>query len=382
MKTLSRSTFGLTLALTVLLLLATPVQAQEDESGEDEGWGKLLLEYGTWVAQPEGLVGGVATLDLPLDPFDATIIGPEHSSETEHWVRVGADFARNVGRITFTRYAHESDATMSMRDPSQFRFGELLAFPEYAGYANDGRADAFDASNAGSLRDTRIDFSRVAFSNSRVEGRWVAGIRRVTLNSATEATYFALVPDFPPIGPGQVTFPAALAPIPDTAEMSSRFSGGGLSGGMEFRAPLGTPKLVLEAAFNMAVLVGSVDSSYRSETHFYRVGLQTLDAPYDDFALPGFTDTVTQDTAGFGLQTESQSTNSQVLELSLGFRWDALDYMNVYAGFRSTQYGNVVSEIRPKGVVSVGSATNLVDASETLRSVSYEGFYLGIGFRF
>ena len=132
----------------------------------------------------------------------------------------------------------------------------------------------------------------------------------------------------------------------------------------------------------MAVLVGSVDSSYRSETHFYRVGLQTLDAPYDDFALPGFTDTVTQDTAGFGLQTESQSTNSQVLELSLGFRWAALDYMDLYAGFRSTQYGNVVSEIRPKGVVSVGSATNLVDASETLRSVSYQGFYLGLGFRF
>lgn len=362
------------ICVLILSLLVLPAWAQEDESGgDDEGWGKLLFEYGVWIAQPTGTTAAVTTIDAGPDPFSTTIIGLEPGTDSEDYTRVGAEFGRNVGRVTFTWYAHRGVAERHFREPGNFIFGELLAYPAFAGYANDGYADAVDAVSSRALRDQKLEFSRVAFSNSRLAGRWVAGIRRVSFDQQIEATYHALVPDLPPVAP---TLPAELLPVADTAELNSRFDGRGLSGGMEFRAPIAGEKFVIEAAINVAVLVGDVDSSYRSVNHAYVVGSDIQDAPYTDF-----TD-ASQIALGYGIQGDSRATTSEVLEVSLGGRWTPLAFMDVFLGFRAVHYGNIALELRSNNIAVVGSTVNLLDADETPRAVSYEGFYAGVGFRF
>jgi hypothetical protein len=56
--------------------------------------------------------------------------------------------------------------------------------------------------------------------------------------------------------------------------------------------------------------------------------------------------------------------------------------MDVYAGYRAIHYGNVGVDLRPRNVVQIGNVINTTDASETTRSVTYQGFYAGVGFQF
>ena len=144
--------------LLVALLVPFPASAQQDESGDDDdSWGKLIVEFGTWIAEPGGLGDNVATITDPTNAFNDTIVGFVHRASVEDYVRFGAELAGNRGRVLVTWYAHESTSLMNLRDPGNFIFGELLAFPVFAGLSNDGLADALDASISTSLSDLKID---------------------------------------------------------------------------------------------------------------------------------------------------------------------------------------------------------------------------------
>ena len=58
------------LTLGLLTSSAVGAAAQEDETGDDdEGWGKLIAEFGSWMSEPGGLPNGVATVEDPLNVF-------------------------------------------------------------------------------------------------------------------------------------------------------------------------------------------------------------------------------------------------------------------------------------------------------------------------
>jgi len=387
-----RTTSGLALLLAVLLL-PFPAAAQQDESGDDdESWGKLLVEFGTWIAEPGGLGDNVATVIDPTDIFNDTIVGFTRGTSPEDYTRFGAELAGNRGRLLLTWYTHEDASQISMRDPGNFIFGELLAFPAFAGLFNDGLADALDASSSSALRDLKIEYSRQAFSNSRVEGRWIAGYRKLVYHTRTDATYYALVPSFPAFLPPLVGALPNLTPLPDTASLVSNYKGSGLTGGMEFKAPIWRDKFVLEASLGLSVLLGKVNTEYRAVNFLYVLGGVILEAPYSELsdyfidpatgALIGTAAAVQQISVGAGLRSDSLSRSSQVLETSIGARWSPLSYMDVFLGYRIAHYDGVAVDIRPRNIVVIGSAVNAIDASETDRSATYKGFYGGVGFRF
>ena len=390
MKISLRTTSGL--ALLLAALVAFPAPAQQDDSGDDEGWGELIVEYGTWVAEPGGLGDNVATIIDTSDIFNDTIVGFSHGTSTEDYARGGVELAGNRGRLLLTWYAHDGVSQLRLRDPGNFIFGELLALPVFAGLSNDGLADAVNASLSTQLRDLRIEYSRVAFSNSRVEGRWTAGYRNVVYRSATDATYHALVPTFPAFVPPLVNALPDLTPRPDTAGLSSAFEGAGITGGMEFEAPLWRNKLVVEGSLGLSVLLGTIDTEYRAINHLYVLGGVILEPPYTELgdftvnpstgAVIGTATAVEQVSVGAGLQSETLSRSAQVLEVSIGGRWSPLSYMDVFFGYRTIHYGNVVLDVRPRNFVVIGNTINTIDASETDRSATYKGFYGGVGFHF
>jgi hypothetical protein len=182
-----------------------------------------------------------------------------------------------------------------------------------------------------------------------------------------------------------------LTPLPETAELFSDYLGTGLTGGMEFEAPLGNDKFALEASFGVSVLQGTADTSYRATNHFYTLAGEVLNPPYTELGdyfidvsgnVIGTATSVQQETIDIGLRSENLSSGAQVLELSLGARWHPLGYMDVFLGYRTIHYGSVGLELRPRNVVLIGTAINTTDASEVERSASYKGFYGGIGFYF
>ncbi|NIM01509.1 MAG: hypothetical protein GTN89_11780 [Acidobacteria bacterium] len=386
--------FGLVLLLAGLLIPGS-FFAQEDETGEDDtGWGELIAEYGTWAAEPGGIGDNVVSITDPLAPFDDTLQGFSRDARHEDYSRVGAELAGNRGRLMVTWYAHDGDARISGRDPGNFIFGQLLSLQLYAGLSNDGLADAFEATSTTALRDLKIEYSRVAFSNSRMIGRWNIGFRKLKFRTDTDATYYALVPTFPAFVPPLTTGLPDLTPRPETASLASAYEGTGLTGGLEFEAPLWRDKFSVEGSIGVSLLDGNVETGYESSNHYYTLLGVILDPPYDELAdyvitnvggtsvLVGTAASVEQETLDAGLRSDSISRSSQVYELSFGARVRPLRFMDVFGGYRVIHYGGVGVDLRPRNITIVGNTVNATDASETDRSATYRGFYFGVGFHF
>lgn len=403
MNTDPRSILSSLLALLVLTVLALPATAQEQEAeGDDDetGFGEIFAEFGTWVAQPAGLEYHAATLADPSDPFNTRVLNPTHGTEAELRYRVGYELARNVGGIAITWYAQEGFTSARLLRPGEFVYGELLAHPLFAGYANDGLADGFQQETRTLLRDMRIDFYRTAFRSGRVVGKWFAGYRRVEHQRNHDVSYFGLVPDFPPLVEPLTAPLPDLDPRPDVVHVSSQYEGRGFEGGMDFLAPVWRERLSIEGGFAMAVLRGKVNSDYRSTTHAYLlnpVDPQTgtpvvLGPPYDefdDFTISGdppqvfaTIDRIEQVDFLIGLNTLSRSQTTTVLETYLGFRAKVHKNLEVFGGFRNAQYDGVGIDLLPTGVVETPVTLNLQTVTETERSVTYEGFYGGVAVRF
>ena len=103
-----------------------------------------------------------------------------------------------------------------------------------------------------------------------------------------------------------------------------------------------------------------------------------LGPPYDEFneSFPAggetkyVSDSITQETFGIGVQSNSISARNDVIDAYIGLRWRAIKRLEVIAGFRQTSYGNVGVDLRP----DVTGQT----LEQVARSVTYEGFYGGV----
>jgi len=205
---------------------------------------------------------------------------------------------------------------------------------------------------------------------------------------------------------GSNTLNARLAPRPDTAVQNAKYNGRGLEGGMAFKFPLGiAKKLTAEASMGFAVLRGKIDSQYRSVTHRYILRdtggnfIRELAPPYSEFEVfldPSnvnsevLADQIRQQRIQIGLNAGSDPGASFVLDMSLGLRWNAWKGLDVTGGFRQSYYANVGVDLRPRNVTPAGSQVtdgidqvlNPNDATREMKSITYEGFYLGVAYTY
>jgi hypothetical protein len=375
---------------------AKPSAAEEAAETPEAGFrGRLVFDAEDWIAQPTGLEYSPATQSDPSDPVGTRVLGVPTGTDGAFRARLGFVLPKSWGRLVGTYFSHNEAAGTTQLDPGRFIFGETVLNPLYAGFNNDGLADGFEADTYTSLHDYRLELYRPAFRTARLAAEWSIGWRRASHSRRITTTYLALVPDIPTVIPpvGDFCCPD-LEPTAEIGESKSRFEGRGPSGGFDVRYDLWKDRLGLEAGFSLAVLRGKTDSDYTSQTNVYLFEGAVVGPPYDVFiedtnpdvaGIQPFGALVTQQPFPVGLEGQSVSTSANILEGTFAFRFKALEWLDVVAGFRSTRYDDVGLDMRPKVVTaSIDSLENLVyniqDVTETRRSVTYEGFFGGLTF--
>jgi hypothetical protein len=368
----------------------------QDDAEEDERQKKFYVEFDGWIAQPVGAEYEPATRLNPINPFASEIIRFQQGTETAGYVRGGYDVGNDVGEFLFTWYSQDQDQFKQEFTPGTFNFGEILTHPLFAGYENDGRSDGFESNIATSMSDFRFDFAREAFRSDRLSAKWFVGYRRVKFKRSIDAAYFALSPVQAPLIPPASEPRPDLDPLPDQAQVSSKYSGRGLEAGFDVKMPLvKNGRLTFDAGFAIAALRGKIDSDYSAVNYVYTFtdpvsGEESIFPPpynFGDTILVGgepvaIATFVRQEFFVVGLESESRSTTSSVIDLYAGFRgriWSELEWL---AGFRSASYGDVAVELRPKVTSTSDGGVNLQDVTEVDRPVGYEGFYFGLAYRF
>jgi hypothetical protein len=352
---------------------AEAAETEDSRPSPIERGGDLMIDLGTWIAQPAGLDYQPA-IATGIDQLSRTeLLEHEHGTETEERWMVGFYLPDDIGLIDVGYFAHRTVSELERYRPGEpFAFITLWAHPPFAGVNNDARADGFYSRAETVLRDTRLRFSRPMFDSGRIEGRWSIGWRRVAHQRVASARYFAISPDLPPIASD--TPRPDLIPGVDVGELESRFEGRGPDVGLDVDFDLWKDRLTLETELSFAVLRGKINHLYRSVTWSYLEAGIPIDPPYDDaFATP---DDVVQASTQVDLRGDSLSTSSQAIDAQIGFRYKVFDWLHAQGGFRSARYDDVGTDLRPE------SSTFWVytGLEETDRSVTYEGFYASVTF--
>lgn len=421
MKSQSRLRWKALPALCAVAVLAGAPAFAQEEAEEDPGkpLGSFWVDLDVWVAQPAGLQYSPATFIDPTNPFGTQPLYIDHGTTDKVRYGVAWELPKQSGELAFAYYSTTDLADLAMERPGIFVYGESLTLPDFAGVNNNGLADSFSAVANTRLRDTRLDYKRSAFRNSRMSGKWFVGWRRVDHDRNHSAAYFALIPlDIPPLIPPAVIIPdgqrealaygfdsVTRAVVGDTATVSSSFEGRGPTVGIDLEFPLWKNKIVIEGGVDGTVLRGKTTSNYTSRNFFYQLEgtacamlepvcptvLQPEDYDvFDDSFIDPLSqqiayvaNDITQNPLRGGVQTRRISTNGMVLDMYLGLRWRALKWLEVEGGFRSTYYDNVGVDLRPRDtVVDLESGQVIIQSVEQLdRSATYEGFYGGISIR-
>jgi len=374
---------------------AAPAEAEEPPKAppsEPVDRLRFRLEASDWVAQPAGLEFEPVSVIDPTDPFGTTIDDMDFGTQSSGRYGVSVEFPNGQGGIQGTWWGTSSEAEETVALPGSFVFGELLAFPALAGFANDGLADGYTAQAETLLRELRLDYFRTAFESKGISGRWFVGYRQVAHDRRISASYFAFEPLLPPLFPPFLPEPRPdLDPLPDTVALSSEFEGRGVESGLQIRVPvLAGDRLWFEGAFALAALRGDVATEYRATNAAYiftdALGNRfVLAPPYDIFDdvistdPPIFVvDSITQETGSVGVRTDHRSQSASVIEAELGLRWRFWKTFELFGGFRSSRYDGVGVDLE----VAPPTGSNLQAVTEESRSVYYEGFFFGLTFGF
>lgn len=414
----------LMLLLVPLLALAASVAPAQEEAQEDEGHkiGSVRLELEGWIAQPAGLEYVSATVADTTNDYTTRQVGPSFGTESEFRYRVHYDLPKKFGTFVGTYYVHGTETDSKLFSPGSFIYGAQLIDSPFVGVNDDGLADGFIAQTYTRLREERLDFVRPAFRSAHASGDWSIGWRRVSHARRHDVTYFPLVPDLPSLIPPVVDCEPNcpdLSPSSDIVSVKSDFRGRGPTAGLDVDFPVWQDKLMLEGGIAYSVLRGKTDASYGATEAFYVIDMQTesqiLEPPFAEFAyftdssksilcetrdqdsngdglpdcgaqpLPA-SDSIREIEARYGFLAESESTTSDVLEINLGFRWQALKWLEVTGGFRSARYTDVGLDLEPSAVLARDDpfrpedqiGLRVDDVRQTRRSVTYEGFYVGV----
>ncbi len=377
-------------ALLVVSVLSGPAMAQEVEEMEGTGaansgpTGRLIFGVEGWIAQPAGLDYSPATAeDFRTGGIESRRLTMNHGTNSELRYQVGYRLPGDWGKVVYSSYTHHDEEILDMFDPGSFTFGESLTFVDFAGFNNDGLADAFLSSSSTRLRDLHLNYFRPLFKSEHVQGNLILGWRRVDHDRNVGAEYFGLVPDLPPVFPPNSPAVDGLLPLSDDARVRSEFEGRGPEVGLNVEFPLLQGALVIEASAAMTVMRGKTNSTYSATNSMYLLDGVLLDPPYDifetitvDSGTGALIPNISQAILPVALRSSSESATSQAMDIAIGFRWQALPWLDVTGGFRSSRFTDIGIDLRP-GILDSG----LSDVTKVSRSATYEGFYAGVVIR-
>ncbi|HET9299648.1 MAG TPA: hypothetical protein VFO11_06855 [Candidatus Polarisedimenticolaceae bacterium] len=383
-----------------------PSEAAASESAPvDDRLGHWNLDLEQWIAEPNGLDYVAVVVANPSNPGLSQQFGPSHGTNGNLRIQLGFALRDEKGRFSLKYWSHDDEAFYSQYDPGTFALGEHLAPPQFAGVFDDGSADAVDADAQTKVRDFRLDYSRLAFTNRHVTGRWSLGLREVDHSRAFGAAYYGLIAGLP-----AVVGREDLNPLPDRANTVSQFSGRGPNFGFDVEIPMGK-RFRFAAGVSTAVLRGDLSSGYSSVSRIYAVlppGSQDISQILGSDLVNYLTEwaqlppdpappQVLQLSIPAGVINYSRSTGAQVLEGALSVRYRAWRGLEIFAGARSTRYDNVGLEVRPTlnnaslvgqstttvaGIEGTSVTVPVVGVVESARSVVYEGLFVGLGYTY
>ena len=357
----------------------TPSESSEPAAGGDRR-GTWQLDVEDWIAQPAG-VGFIPAVRMSGDPLYDEALEVEHGTSDGLRYRLGYSLNSGAGELLFTYWSHADDQPWGQLNAGNYNLYATMVAPTYAGVNNDGLSDGVTAQADTSTRDVRLDFARRAFDGPRMRGRWFVGLRWVDHDRVQSAQYLALVSPLPPVLP-PLPYKPELDPTPDSGAMTSRFSGRGVEAGFELQFPI-VKRFQVDAGMAFAVLRGLTDVRYASTTHAYAIVdgdtvVRILEPPYSEFEQldesgSPLINTIQQIAFTEGVNSQSLSTDASVLETWIGARWNAWRGLDVFAGFRNTRYADAGMEVR---------RVDGFDFEDERVSVDYEGYFLGVGYRY
>lgn len=378
-----------------------PAPAEDAPLGDDR-LGHWQLDLEQWAAQPSGLDYAPVLVADPNNPGANVQLGTRHGTSADPRVNLSYGFRDDIGTFSLHYWSSQDRVNFSEFDPGSFALGESLVPNLFAGFIDNGFADAVEAFAETKTRDLRLDFSRQAFRTPRVSARWFFGLRQVDHDRALSARYHSLVTGLP-----VALDRPDLDPRPDIVSTSSRFSGRGPEFGFDVDVPLGK-RFQISGGIAAAVLRGDVSTQYASVSRFYgeldNGVLQFILGPSLGSYLEAWTQMNPNDrpqleqiSAPIGVVNNSRTASAQVLDATLTVRYRIWREFEIYAGGRSTRYTEVASEIRPiltetliinptpssvPGVPGLSINVPVSGVQETPRSVDYEGLFFGLGYRY
>lgn len=347
-------------------------------------WG-LRVEAEYWFAQPVGSDFDFATVRTVESSQSSTL---PFGFGTENRARWKGSFVlpNDAGEVFLTYWSSRISRDEVTTSPGNFAFAEIQALPIYSGVLDDGYADGVFASAHLQTRDLRLEYRHTLATTdrSRVEG--FVGLHTVDHDRRTEVAYYGLAAPLPPfINPVTGAPIPSLEPVPDLVTTRSRFSGRGISVGANYRFEVAARRVWIEATFDWSLLRGSKSSTFFCSTAAWAVNEagQLFYVPPEDLGAviedSTFGPRLVQVRFPVSLTEGKTSQSASVFESSVGVRWRVWKSIEVLGGIRTSRYQNLVDDIRP---TVVGSDLSVLDYERTSRSLGYEGFYLGAGYRY
>ncbi|HEX4825456.1 MAG TPA: hypothetical protein VFV19_14220 [Candidatus Polarisedimenticolaceae bacterium] len=351
-------------------------------------WGGFTVSLAGWSPSPVGADEQIALI-YKTGQLPTPLTIPLTSNIREAW-KVAYHLPGGYGSIVGRYDSMNNHEDKSYSSPGQFIYGITLGDPEFAGAFDDGLADGIHAFSMVKNRDTRFEYSDTAFENKRVKATWGAGFVNIDHNEMLQATYFALVPNLPAVIPPivpQAIDPAQFQPIPDRVLLQSDYSGNGVSGSFDVEFKLFT-RLSVISGVSVALVRGGVSSTYKSFTSFYQ---SAIDGHYIDKeelfntlqfgpatcdVASGITEciaAITQATKFIGYYAPNQSHAAQAWNGYIGLQTPIWRGLRAFVTFRESYYQNV-------GLDAVLHDDQSV--TTTAKSVGYEGYELGVSWRF
>ncbi|HJQ98465.1 MAG TPA: hypothetical protein VJ826_09130 [Candidatus Polarisedimenticolaceae bacterium] len=346
-------------------------------------WGGLTIAVDAWGPELANENYDVAVFSSP-GQYPRVLSMPSDASTRLHW-KVWYHLPKDFGSLRFEYDSMRDESDLQVFDTGNFAYFELLTVPGFSGLSDDGLVDGFSAESTTKTREMRIEYERVVFDSPRSRGAFHVGYRNVDHSRELEATYYSLLPAFPPFLPPNFPEnynPLPLFPNPDFARETSDFSGHGLGGGLDVEFKL-HPRVSIVTGLTIGVVRGAIDTTYQSLTNFYflRVGEQiflidfqdVVDIINSDGPNNSPTDFVGQSASVRAAALKDRSRLAYELDISLGAQFKIWRSLNATLGLRELAYVDVGASARP----SVFG--ELQDKSFT---AGYGGYFFGLSYRF
>mgnify|MGYP001827311965 CR=1 FL=1 len=394
----STTRWGRALATGVLVaaMAAPAVFAQDDEATapagepEIEGLGRIFVELSGWLAQPAGADLTVTVRQDLTTGLTNAIESVPFAAESRMRYRAGYEFRDNIGKIVGTWFGTQHEGVRKELTPSVFQFATSNVYPEFPGVFDDGLADGYISSYGLTTRDLRLSFYRDFQRAKRVKARWFAGYRRMSHTRSVDTSYYALAANLPPFlepisGPN-----SALEPAADRGQTRSELSVRGIEAGLEVDLPIWRERVWIETGLSVSAMRGKVDTDYESRTHFYAYPDGDGNLVYVDpadgtsFDDPAIVPLLLQVEADVAVRANRVATSSAAIDGFLGFRYRAWRTLEVFGGFRSSYFDTVAEDVIPTSATRSddGRRYSVTSVERLSRSLTYEGYYLGMSYAF